>query len=111
MSASDLHATQLAELCAVFGWQGCTYHQVLAEVMRAVAIADDAMVDQLYGNGVPMNEPGAYGMADENGREVKTLAEAGPCLTEACQWLIGRGLATLTKDGEDEIVTLREGLL
>lgn len=73
-------------------------------VERALAIADDSMVCQLCGYGVPMNEPAAYGMADENGHEVKTLAEAGPCLTEACQWLIGRGLATLTKDGDSEIV-------
>jgi hypothetical protein len=34
---TDLSDTQLRELCAALGWQGGTYHQVLAEVQRMKA--------------------------------------------------------------------------
>jgi hypothetical protein len=36
---TDLSDTQLHELCAALGWQGGTYHQVLAEVQQAHRLA------------------------------------------------------------------------
>ena len=33
--------SQLRELCVALGWQGGTYHQVLAEVKRLKALADE----------------------------------------------------------------------
>lgn len=99
--SSDLSASQLTELCAVFGWQGGTYHQVLAEIKRAVSIADDCMTDQLASYGVPIDAATMlYGMADDSGHEVRTLAEAGACMREASQWLIDRGLAVLETEGD-----------
>ena len=68
-SKSDLNATQLTELCAALGWQGGTYHQVLAAVKchyaalnkiaectssddpcrRLVQVARDALRDDVQG--------------------------------------------------------------
>lgn len=109
MNASDLFDSQLRELCAVFGWQGGTYHQVLAEVKRAVSIADDCMTDQLASYGVPIDVATMlYGMADDSGHEAKTLAEAGACMREATQWLIDRGLAVLqTEDDGLQVVRVK----
>lgn len=36
-STTDLCPTQLTDLCQALGWQGGTYHQVLAEVKRLKA--------------------------------------------------------------------------
>lgn len=37
-ATTDLFDSQLRELCHALGWQGGTYHQVLAEVKRLKAI-------------------------------------------------------------------------
>lgn len=74
-------------------------------VVRAFEIADAAMIVAAQCYGVPNGEEG-YGMADGNGREVRTVAEAGEEMREAVEWLTARKLATLSSDKRGDVLTL-----
>jgi hypothetical protein len=63
---TGLYASQLQELCAALGWQGGTYHQVLAEVKR------------LRAQDVARREPG--------GARPIPLRDGLPPLDPRCAW-------------------------
>ena len=109
---SDLDESQLRELCTALGWQGGTYHQVLAEVKRlkaeherACAIADEAMFELLECECVAQDESRTVlGLSGETQGEVTALADASEAIREAFAWLQPRGYVQLSKDGIGEYI-------
>lgn len=105
MSTTDLHDCQLRELCAVFGWQGGTYHQVLAEVKRAVAIADEAMFGLLETECIGQDDNRTVlGLTNDGQSEVARLVDATDAIREAFAWLQPRGYVRLSRDGSGEYI-------
>lgn len=77
-------------------------------VRRAFEIADVAMFELIIGHSVRGVGDGTYGLADDDSREVRTLAEACDALQEAVEWLAPRGYVRIDSDEHGEhIVVLR----
>ena len=74
-------------------------------MVRAFEIADAAMIVAATCYGVPNGED-RYGMANGDGQEVRTVAEAGEEMREAVEWLTARGLATVARDAHGDVLTL-----
>lgn len=73
---------------------------------RAFAIADDAMLTAVVSYGSGSIDSAVYGMCGDNGREVRTVAQACPELREAVEWLTARGLAKLGSDERGDTIEL-----
>ena len=82
------------------------------QIARAFDIADEAMFELICSERVTQDTSEtpdgytAWGLVDDAGCEVKTLAEAGEALHEAYDWLKPRGIVELCTDDSGEYIAV-----
>lgn len=65
---------------------------------EAYAIADEAMVELIASECVPVGEPGFFGLVNDSQEEVARLEDVAPAVRRAIEWSIARGTAHLEQD-------------
>lgn len=79
----------------------------VAQLSRAVAIADECMEEQLRSHAIPAHgSTTRFGLCTQAGMEVARLADADPAIIEAFGWLKERGLASLQSDEQGEVIEI-----
>jgi len=77
-------------------------------IARAFAIADQAMLELLQSECVPIDGEGVrLGLCDEACGEVGTLTEASAAIREAVDWLNARGYVEIGRSEHGEHIVVR----
>jgi hypothetical protein len=83
-------------------------HGVIPTADEAFAIADEAMLELIYGECSPIEAGKLFALTNEAQEEVSELDAANPVVVRAVQWSCARGLAEMTHDDSGLIVRILE---